>query len=82
MLDKARKIAEYVRLLYGKSSKCAVLKSGKVKSYRNIDTVGLNVLQLDLQYNCIIFEDTTSKDALEQCSSLPNRCRTLREVKI
>jgi hypothetical protein len=37
---------------------------------------------LDFRYNCIIFEDSSEKYALEQCTFLLGRCRTLQEVTI
>jgi hypothetical protein len=37
---------------------------------------------LDFRYNCIIFEDSLEKDALEQCTFLLGCCRTLQEVTI
>jgi hypothetical protein len=37
---------------------------------------------LDFWYNCIIFEDSSEKDALEQCIFLLGRCYTLQEVTI
>jgi hypothetical protein len=38
--------------------------------------------KLDMLYNCVIFEDTESQDALQRCLRLLEACDALREVAI
>lgn len=38
--------------------------------------------ELDMLHNLVIFKDSASKDALEQCTFLLRRCPALREVAI